>query len=107
MMLNSYLNVRLEVVSHRIYFLELVPVLLKPLLRLRLEVLLRGEVVRYHFFHAPSVLQFLLQAVVVLGQEAEGMINLMNNRAITDRVAVYIVSAIMNVSLKLQNPPHS
>ena len=71
-----YLNVRLEVVSHRIYFLELVPVLLKSLLRLRLKILLRGEVVCYHFFHAPSVLQFLLQTVVVLGQEAKSVIDL-------------------------------
>ena len=79
MRLNCYLYVRLEVVPHRVYFLELVSVLLKTLLRLRLEVLLCGEIVCDHFFHASPVLEFLLQAVVVLGQEAEGMIHLMED----------------------------
>ena len=72
----AYLNVRFEVVSDRVDLFELVPVLLQTLFGLRLEVLLRGEVVCDHLLHASPVLQLLLQAVVVLGQEAEGMINL-------------------------------
>ena len=75
----AYLNVGFEVVSHRVDLFELVPVLLQTLFGLRLEVLLRGEVVGDHLLHASPVLQLLLQAVVVLGQEAEGMINLRDN----------------------------
>ena len=81
----AYLNVGFQVVSHRVDLFELVPVLLQTLFGLRLEILLRGEVVGDHLLHASPVLQLLLQAVVVLGQEAEGMINL----RIMDGLLVY------------------